>query len=71
MKKIVSLILLISILLTFTLPSIAENSRKSVAETISNSGLDLSGDAFSVYLCEAKTGKVLYSDNEFEKASPA
>lgn len=71
MKKIVSLILLISILLTFTLPSIAENSRKSGAETISNSGLDLSGDAFSVYLCEAKTGKVLYSDNEFEKALPA
>ena len=71
MKKIISLILLISILLTFTLPSIAENSRKSGAESIASSGLDLSGDAYSVYLCEANTGKVLYSDNEFEKASPA
>ena len=71
MKKIISLILLISILLISGLPSIAENGEKSRAENIISSNLDLGNDAFSVFLCEAKTGKVLYSNNEFEKASPA
>ena len=71
MKKIISLILLISIILTFAMPSIAESSGKIVAESLTSSNLDIGSDAFSVYLCEATTGKVLYSNNEFEKASPA
>lgn len=71
MKKIISLILLISILLTFAMPSIAESGEKSGAEIVDVTNFDVGGDAFSVYLCEAKTGKVLYSNNEFEKASPA
>lgn len=71
MKKIISLILLISILLTFAMPSIAESGGKGRAETVDGTNFDVGGDAFSVYLCEAKTGKALYSNNEFEKASPA
>ena len=71
MKKIISLILLISILLTFAMPSIAESGGKGRAEIVDGANFDVGGDAFSVYLCEAKTGKVLYSNNEFEKASPA
>ena len=71
MKKIISLILLISILLTLALPTIAETNIKSGAESLTSSNLDIGSDAFSVYLCEATTGKVLYSSNGFEKASPA
>ena len=71
MKKIISLILLTSIMLTFATPSIAENGGKNRAESFTNSDFEIGSDAFSVYLCEAKTGKVLYSDNEFDSASPA
>jgi D-alanyl-D-alanine carboxypeptidase (penicillin-binding protein 5/6) len=71
MKKIISIVLLVSLLLLLTLPSVAENGTKYRAEDIARSNLDLSADSFSVYLCEAKTGKVLYANNEFAAASPA
>lgn len=71
MKRIISLILFISVLLVFALPIIAEDGRKYGAEKYTSSNLDIGNSAHSVYLCEAKTGKVLYSNNVFSEASPA
>ena len=72
MKKIISAILIISLLSSFCIIINAENRQKDGAEystvPIDN---DLSLDVRSAYLIEASTGKVLYAQNEYDSASPA
>ena len=71
MKKVLSVILVISIIFICSIPVCAENKTKNAAEV--NLGLEFkpSENSFSAYLCEASTGKVLYANNEFASASPA
>ena len=74
MKRIISLLLAILILNSLSITSFAENKTKGEAENIESSkkiDFDLSYDVGGAYLCEASTGKVLYSENEFKSASPA
>lgn len=74
MKRIISLLLAILILNSLLITSFAENKTKGEAENIESSktiDFDLSYDVGGAYLCEASTGKVLYSENEFKSASPA
>lgn len=75
MKKLLSSILLIAMLLSLDVSAFAENGINTAAE--SNNGfyadvnLDIEQEVGGVYLCEASTGKVLYAQNEFSAASPA
>ena len=74
MKKIVALLLSLVIFLSLGLNTFAIFASKSVAEINSiNASADfqLNTQVGSAYLCEAKTGKVLYAENEFSAASPA
>ncbi len=74
MKKIISVLLVILILMTLTLPTFAENTTKYGAEGKSaeaSADFDLGYELGGAYLCEASTGKVLYAENEFKAASPA
>ena len=74
MKKIISLILVIVIILSLGIVSFAEKEGKTEAEFISinnDSDFQLDYDLTAAYLCEASTGKVLYSMNEFKAASIA
>ena len=74
MKRIVALVVVISIFFCFRINSFAESKEKSEAEYASlSSGVDfdLEYDLGGAYLCEATTGKVLYAENEFKAASPA
>ena len=74
MKKIVALLLSLVIFLSLGLTSFAIFVPKSAAEINSiNASADfqLNTQVGSAYLCEAKTGKVLYAENEFSAASPA
>ena len=75
MKKIISLILLILLTVSFSLTIYAENDKKSGVENINDFyedvNLEIEQEVGGVYLCEATTGKVLYAKNEFYAASPA
>lgn len=71
MKKVVSFVMLLVLLMSTCIYTFAENKTKNGAELYSSIEPQLSHDTFSFYLCEAKTGKVLCSNNEFSKASPA
>ncbi len=74
MKKIISLILILLLSGMMTISIFAENSTKRVAENDevkTNADFDLGYELGGAYLCEATTGKVLYAENEFIKASPA
>ena len=72
MKKIVSLALIFTLLLTLGCTSFANNQNKSGAELggdIHSSAIEV--DVPGAYLMEATTGKVLYSKGEYSSASPA
>lgn len=74
MKRIISLILLVSLFASMGLISFAENKTNIKAEKdlrASEPDFTLSQKVFGAYLCEASTGKVLYSENEYDTASPA
>ncbi len=74
MKKLLSLILIISFIGGFGICVFAESWTKSSAEYNSvkaNLDLDLGVEVGGAYLCEASTGKVLYASNEYKAASPA
>ncbi len=74
MKKIISVLLLVIIVLSFGTIAFAENDINFKAEDngfYSSANIDLDFDVGAVYLCEATTGKVLYANNEFNAASPA
>ncbi len=75
MKKLISAILLVTMLLSFGTISFAENKTNYEAESrngfYADVNLDLEQEYGGVYLCEASTGKVLYADKEFAAASPA
>lgn len=74
MKKVISLILILLVLSTFTLTSFAEKGLKNEAENTTintNNDFDLGYELGGAYLCEATTGKVLYAENEYSAASPA
>lgn len=75
MKKLLSSILLIIMVMSFSVSIFAENGTNTTAEN--NNGfyadvnLEIEQEVGGVYLCEASTGKVLYAQNEFSAASPA
>ena len=75
MKKLLSSILLIIMVMSFSVSIFAENGTNTTAEK--NNGfyadvnLEIEQEVGGVYLCEASTGKVLYAQNEFSAASPA
>lgn len=70
MKKILSSLLVLSILFAFCNISYAEKGTKNRAESkIAQNDLGL--DVKSAYLIEASTGKVLYAENEYESFAPA
>lgn len=74
MKKIISLLLVILIISSLGIISFAEKEGKTEAEVTSinnDSDFQLDYDLTAAYLCEASTGKVLYSMNEFKAASIA
>lgn len=74
MKRIVALVVFISIFFCFRIDSFAENKVKNEAEYAGLSSavdFDMEYDLGGAYLCEATTGKVLYAENEFKAASPA
>ena len=74
MKKIISLILVIVIIMSVGIISFAEKERKTEAELVrtnNSSVFELNFDLTAAYLCEASTGKVLYATNEFKAASIA
>ena len=75
MKKIISILLLFTLFLSFGSIAFAENGTKRAAEKnngfYSDANIEIEQEVGGVYLCEATTGKVLYADNEFATASPA
>ena len=75
MRKIISLVLAVTLIMSFGFTISSENDIKYTAEkknnVYDNLGLELEEEYGGVYLCEASTGKVLYSSNEFKAASPA
>lgn len=75
MRKIISLVLAITLIMSFGFTISSENDIKYTAENknnvYDNLGLELEEEYGGVYLCEASTGKVLYASNEFKAASPA
>ena len=74
MKKLVVLLLAFTLFLSCGLSTFAVFLPKNAAEINSvNTSADfqLNAHVGSAYLCEAKTGKVLYAENEFSAASPA
>ena len=74
MKKTISLLLVILIISSLGIISFAEKEGKTEAEVTSinnDTDFQLDYDLTAAYLCEASTGKVLYSMNEFKAASIA
>lgn len=75
MRKIISLVLAVTLIMSFGFTISSENDIKYTAENknnlYDNLGLELEEEFGGVYLCEASTGKVLYASNEFKAASPA
>ena len=75
MRKIISLVLAVTLIMSFGFTISSENDIKYTAEkknnVYDNLGLELEEEYGGVYLCEASTGKVLYASNEFKAASPA
>ncbi len=75
MKRLISILLIITLLLSVGIVANAESKEKNVAEPnfdfYQNASLDIEWDVGGVYLCEASTGKVLYAKDEFKAASPA
>ena len=71
MKRLISILLIITLLITLSVPIFAENSGKTTAEATSTSDAELNLNCNGSYLMEASTGKVLYASDEFTSASPA
>ena len=74
MKKTISFLLVILIISSLGIISFAEKEGKTEAEVTSinnDTDFQLDYDLTAAYLCEASTGKVLYSMNEFKAASIA
>lgn len=74
MRKLISLLLVVTIFLSLGIVTFAESKGKTKAEAISieeRSDFELEFDLGAAYLCEATTGKVLYAENEFKAASIA
>ena len=75
MKKLISSILFIILILSFGITAFAVNNTNTLAENknafYDDVNLDIDYEVGGVYLCEATTGKVLYAQNEFKTASPA
>ncbi len=75
MKKLLSSILLIIMVMSFSVSIFAENGTNTTAENsngfYADVNLEIEQEVGGVYLCEASTGKVLYAQNEFSAASPA
>ena len=74
MKRIISLVLILTLIFVSKDYCFALNETKSEAESCgfySSVNLDMEYNLGGAYLCEASTGKVLYAENEYNKASPA
>lgn len=74
MKKTLFLILALLIFLSNGFPVFADYDKKTAAESnlLNTWGdIELGVEVGSAYLMEARTGKVLYAENEFSAASPA
>ncbi len=71
MKKILSLILVAALALSFCIVAFAENGTKTEAENSYLNQTDLNVNAKSAILMEAETGTVLYSKNADEALPPA
>lgn len=71
MKKIACILLTILLLASFGMVISAQNSINITAEYKPSITSDLKIDAKSALLMEANTGKILFSQNENAKASPA
>lgn len=71
MKKIISAILLIVLLVSINSQVYAYNSINNEAENTMLDAENFKVDANSALLMEAETGKILFSQNEKEAASPA
>ena len=74
MKKLISFLLAALLLFSLGLTVYAENGTNNKAEvalTDFEKNFSLGYEVGGAYLCEASTGKVLYSENEFKAASPA
>ena len=75
MKRIISALLILCILLCVPITIIAESGINYAAEwqtTYSDSPkLDLGHEVGGAYLCEASTGQMLYAENDLVAASPA
>ena len=71
MKRLISILLIITLLITLSVPIFAKNSEKTKAEATGTSYAELNLNCNGAYLMEASTGKVLYASDEFTSASPA
>ena len=74
MRKVISIVLIITLISLLPIVSFAKSDINSTAENdgfYSSVNIELSHHVGAVYLCEATTGKVLYAENEFKEASPA
>lgn len=75
MKKLISILLVLSLILSFGTIVFAENQTNNEADSktgfYADANLEIEQSVGGVYLCEATTGKVLYAENEFAAASPA
>lgn len=74
MKKLLSVLLAIMVFVAIETPIYAKSGQKSGADdaiVTDQNETDLGLDVKGAYLIEAKTGKVLYSENELVSASPA
>lgn len=74
MKKVISSILVIVFIVSFGIVSFGEKEGKTVADLVlvdNGADFELDFDLTAAYLCEASTGKVLYSKDEFKAASIA
>ena len=71
MKKILIFILIVVCFLSSGLSTFAVSDTKNAAESSRTNAAELGVEVGSAYLIEARTGKVLYAENEFSAASPA
>lgn len=71
MKKILVIVLCITLILSFSISIFAENDKNNAAEQTNVAISDFEVNAKSAILMEAGTGKILFMQNETEKSSPA
>lgn len=71
MKKIISIILFLTMTFSFQTTVLAGYEGKNEADESQRASLDFDFNVGGAYLVEASTGKVLYAKNEYKTASPA